>query len=128
MHVSGAGSAYTPQRHSAAAERPAPVVTEASQPHDELGSLTADDRELIRQVFADGSSVNPASGEAFAACIAAERAAGRLLPGQRITVLFLKDLDRRYARTGGPNPIAAHLDRAFAYLARTGASRVDVTA
>ena len=64
----------------------------------------------------------------FAAGIAADRVAGRLLPGQEITSVYLKDLDHRYEQAGTPSPVAGYLDRAVTYLARTGARRIDVTA
>ena len=54
--------------------------------------------------------------------------AGRLLPGQEITSVYLKDLDHRYEQAGTPSPVAGYLDRAVTYLARTGARRIDVTA
>ena len=64
----------------------------------------------------------------FAAAIAAERAAGRLAPGQPVTAVYLKDLNRRFARAGAANPVGPYLDKALDYLARSGARRIDVSA
>jgi len=131
MTVSGLGSAHTPRPiplSPSRAVRPAaaPVV------RNDFDQLTRTDRELIYQ--ATGQRVAPGFDPAreatsgFAAAIAADRAAGRLAPGQDVTGVYLKDLDRRYQRAGGVNPIGPHLDRAVAYLASSGGRRIDVTA
>jgi hypothetical protein len=45
-----------------------------------------------------------------------------------VTEVYLKDLNRRYQRIPGPNPIALYLDKALAHLSATGNRRVDVSA
>ncbi|MFD1364474.1 hypothetical protein [Actinoplanes sichuanensis] len=66
----------------------------------------------------------------FAATIAADRATGRLSPGQQITAAYLNDLNRQYEQgSTGMNPIALYLDKALAYLNQRGDRRtVDVNA
>lgn len=129
MTVSGLGTARTLRPYSAAPARTARVE---KAPRNDFDRLTGADRELIFQVT--GQRIRPGFDPArdqptpFAASIAADRAAGRLLPGQEVTAVYLKDLDHRYEQAGGPSPVADHLDRAVTYLARTGARRIDVTA
>jgi hypothetical protein len=131
MSVSGLGS--TPARRPTFRTPPRAVRPVAAvEARNVFDGLTAADRELIFQVT--GQRLEPGFDPAresvsrFAASIAGDRAAGRLAPGQEVTAVYLKDLDRRYARAGGPNPIGAHLDSAVGYLARTGVRRIDVTA
>ncbi|XVU23404.1 hypothetical protein ACQPZJ_40095 [Actinoplanes sp. CA-054009] len=132
MSVSGLGTARTPHppvtpvHRAARAEKPA-------APKSDFDALTGSDRELIFQVTGQrvGLGFDPAKDHptAFAAIIAAERAAGRLAPGQEASALYVKDLNRRYERTGGPNPVAPYLDKALAFLAQTTAARrIDVSA
>jgi hypothetical protein len=128
MTVSGLGSAYprvplTPTRR---ALRP-----EATERND-FDSLTGADRELIFHVTGQriGPGFDPAreTTTAFASTLAAERASGLLAPGQQVTGLHLKDLNRRFERAGGANPMAPYLDKALAYLSRSGPRRIDLTA
>jgi hypothetical protein len=94
--------------------------------------LTAADRELIFQAtgqrLAPGFDPVRESTTGFAAALAAERAAGRLAPGQPVTAVYLKDLNRRCERAPGPNPLTPYLDKAVAYLSRGGARRFDISA
>jgi hypothetical protein len=130
MTVSGLGSARTPRSPGTPPHRPAPVEKPAAR--NDFDHLTGADRELIFR--ATGQRVGPGFDPAqeattgFAAAIAAERAAGRLQPGQPVTAVYLKDLNRRYQRIVGPNPVAAYLDKAVAYLSASGARRIDVSA
>lgn len=130
MTVSGLGSARTPHP---------PVTTPARTPRPErpvertpFDQLTRVDRELIFQVTGQriGPGFDPAreTPTAFAAALAAERAGGRLAPGQPITAVYLKDLHHRYQRVPGANPVAPYLEKALAYLTASGNRRVDVTA
>ncbi|MEU8813275.1 hypothetical protein [Actinoplanes sp. NPDC048796] len=132
MSVSGLGTARTPHppvtplHRASRADKPAPARTD-------FDSLTGSDRELIFQVTGQrvGPGFDPAKDHptAFAAIIAAERASGRLAPGQDASALYVKDLNRRYERTGGPNPVAPYMAKALAYLAQTTAARrIDVSA
>ena len=134
MTVSGPGSSHphfpaiTPQPGALAPER----THRAERPRNDFEQLTDADRELIREVTGQriGPGFDPAreATSPFAAGIAADRAAGRLAPGQEVTAVYLKDLSRRFARSGGPDPIAPYLDKATAYLARTGRRSFDVSA
>jgi hypothetical protein len=130
MTVSGLGSARTPRSPVTPAHRPARA--EAPAERNDFAHLTGADRELIYRVTGQrvGPGFDPAkeTTTAFAAALAAERAAGRLAPGQPVTAVYLKDLNRRCQRTTGPNPIAAYLDKAVAYLSSTGGGRIDVSA
>ncbi|WP_433295315.1 hypothetical protein ACQP2F_35465 [Actinoplanes sp. CA-030573] len=123
MTVSGLGFTRTPRL---------PVTTPHRAPRAErtertdFDHLTAADRELIFQ--ATGRRVGRDSMNPFAAAIAAERAAGHLTTGQPVTGVYLKDLNRRYERAGGPNPLAPHLEKALDYLSRSGPKRIDVSA
>lgn len=131
MTVSGLGSARTPRSPVNPPHRPPPAERPATSRND-FDHLTGADRELIFQ--ATGQRVPPGFDPAketttgFAAAIAAERAGGRLQPGQPVTAVYLKDLNRRYQRASGPNPVAPHLDKAVAYLSASGARRIDVSA
>ncbi|MEU4695334.1 hypothetical protein [Actinoplanes sp. NPDC023714] len=99
---------------------PARPVRERNQhAREDAASLTDRDRELILQ--ATGQSIK--SGEvnagwinSLAAAIAADRATGRLAPGQEVTAVYLKDLSRRYDSTGGRNPVAGYLEPALRHL------------
>ena len=131
MTVSGLGTARTPHSPVTPLNRVARAARPAAERND-FDSLTGTDRELIYQVT--GQRVVPGfdpqreSPTAFAAIIAAERASGRLAPGQEASALYLKDLNRRYELSGGPNPMTRYLDKALAYLSRSGARRIDVSA
>ncbi|GAA0511348.1 hypothetical protein Ade02nite_45120 [Paractinoplanes deccanensis] len=131
MTVSGLGTARTPYppltplHRAHRAEKPAA--------RSDFDSLTGADRELIFHVTGQrvGPGFDPAKEHptAFAAIIAAERAAGRLAPGQEVSALYLKDLNRRYERTGGPNAVAPYLGKALDYFrGTTAARRIDVSA
>ena len=132
MTISGLGTARTPHSpltpiHRAA--RPA----KADGERNDFDSLTGSDREPIYQVtgqrVAPGFDPHREPPSAFAAILAAERASGRLAPGQDASALYLKDLNRRYERTGGPNPMTPYLTKALDYLSRAGsARRIDVSA
>lgn len=102
---------------------------------EDAAALTDRDRELILQ--ATGQNIGPGEAtsgwiNALAAAIAADRAAGRLAPGQEITELYLRDLARRYDQNPtGRNPIAGYLEPALRHLhqqGRGGTSRLDVSA
>ena len=129
MTVSGLGSAFTPRTPQTGTNRA--QRTERAHRND-FDHLTGGDRELIYQVT--GQRVGPGFDPAreptttFAAALAAERAAGRLAPGQPVTAVYLKDLNRRFDRSGGPNPVGPYLGKALDYLARSGARRIDVSA
>ena len=129
MTVSGLGSAHTPRTPTAPANR----AQRTERPHrNDFDHLTGADRELIFQ--ATGQRVAPGFDPTreptttFAAALAAERAAGRLAPGQPVTAVYLKDLNRRFDRSGAANPVGPYLDKALDYLARSGARRIDVSA
>jgi hypothetical protein len=129
MTVSGLGSAHTPRTPVAPANR----AHRADKTHrNDFDHLTGADRELIYQ--ATGQRVTPGFDPTreptttFAAALAAERAAGRLAPGQPVTAVYLKDLNRRFDRSGGANPVGPYLGKALDYLARSGARRIDVSA
>ena len=129
MSVSGLGSAHTPRTPVTPTNRP----QRAEKSHrNDFDHLTGADRELI--YHATGRRVAPGfdpareSTTTFAAALAAERAAGRLAPGQRVTAVYLKDLNRRFDRTGGANPVTPYLAKALDYLSRIGLSGVDVSA
>lgn len=131
MTVSGLGSARTPRSPVTPPHRPVLVEKPAAVRND-FDHLTAADRELIFRATGQrvGPGFDPAqeSTTGFAAAIAAERAAGRLQPGQPVTAVYLKDLNRRHQRVPGPNPVAPYLDKAVAHLSATGTRRVDVSA
>jgi len=129
MTVSGLGSAHTPRTPATSAHRAQRL--EKAQRND-FDHLTGADRELIYQTT--GQRVVPGFDPAreptttFAAALAAERAAGRLAPGQPVTGVYLKDLNRRFDRSGGANPVGPYLDKALDYLSRSGPRRIDVSA
>jgi hypothetical protein len=123
MTVSGPGSARSPRPFPASAPRAVRAAKRPAAARSDAEHLSGADRQLIRHVTGERE---PTSG--FAAAIAADRAAGRLAPGQEVTVVYLKDLERRYARAGGPNPVTPYLVKAVAYLSRIGARSIDVTA
>ncbi|WP_250006977.1 hypothetical protein [Actinoplanes sp. M2I2] len=126
MTVSGLGTARTPLSPFTPVHRASRPEAPADRTEDHL---TGRDRELIFQVTGVRDPAKQGA-TAFAAILATERAAGRLAPGQEAGALYLKDLNRRYERTGGPNPVAAVLPKALAYLSENqgGASRIDVSA
>lgn len=130
MTVSGLGTSFsTVVPHSPAAP---PVRHERSdRPRTGFDQLTEADRTLIEHVtgqrIAPGFDPAAEPATAFAATLAAERAADRLSPGQDVTAVYLKDLDRRFQRTGR-NPIGPHLDKAVSFLQGTGPSHFDVSA
>jgi hypothetical protein len=128
MTVSGLGTSHTPFPLVAPPVRP---VDRPERPRSGYELLTVADRELIKHVTGQriGPGFDPATepATAFAAALAAERSGGRLSPGQEVTPVYLKDLDRLLARTGR-NPIAPHLDKAIGYLQGSGPSRFDVSA
>ena len=144
MTVSGLGtprtprSPITPVHRAPRAEKPAPgagtPAPGAGKPaqRTEFDHLTGADRELIFQATGQrvGPGFDPArdAPTAFAAALAHERATGHLAPGQPVTAVYLKDLDRRYHRRGGPNPVEAHLDKALGYLSQAAPRRFDVSA
>jgi hypothetical protein len=128
MTVSGLGSAH-PRLPVTAPHRP----PRADKPErNDFDQLTGADRELIFQ--ATGQRVRPRfdpareSTTAFATALAAERASGRLALGQPVTGVYLKDLNRRFERAGGANPVAPYLGKALDYLSQSGPRRIDVTA
>jgi hypothetical protein len=129
MTVSGLGSMRTPLTPAPVRSRP---LRAPAEERNDFDSLTRSDRELIFQTT--GERVVPGFDPAkeqpstFAAVLAAERASGRLAPGQEACAVYLKDLDRRYARSGGLNPIGPYLGKAVDYLSRSGARRIDVSA
>jgi hypothetical protein len=131
MTVSGLGTARTLRPYPVAPSR-AGRVEKAPRPANDFDRLTGTDRELIFQVT--GQRVPPGfdpqreRATPFAAGIAADRAAGRLTPGQEVTAVYLKDVDHRYEAAGTVSPVADYLDRAITYLAGSGARRIDVTA
>jgi hypothetical protein len=131
MTVSGLGSPRTPITPTYRAAKAGKRADRSAERND-FEKLTAADRELIFQVTGQrlGPGFDPAreGTTGFAAVLAAERAAGRLAIGQEVTAVYLKDLDRRYERTGAANPVAGHLDKAVDVLARSGARRIDVSA
>jgi hypothetical protein len=130
MTVSGLGSPRPPRPSVTPAYRLSRVEKPAAR--NDFDHLTGADRDLI--FAATGQRVGPGFDPArdapssFAAALAGERASGHLAPGQPVTAVYLKDLHRRYQRGPGPNPVAAHLDKALAHLTTTGARRVDVSA
>lgn len=133
MTVSGLGSSRAlrapitpPNRPITPPNRPPRAERNEKEKRDD--HLTAADRDLIFQVT--GERVDPAhpGTTGFAAVLAAERAVGRLAIGQEVTAVYLKDLNRRYERASGPNPLDGHLDKAIGVLTRGGAPRIDVTA
>jgi hypothetical protein len=133
MSVSALGSPRAPRLPvTPANHRPGRAEATAERHGTDFDHLTGADRELIFR--ATGQRIGPGFDPAketttgFAASLAAERAAGRLAPGQPVTAVYLKDLNRRYQRAAGPNPVAPYLDKAVAYLSSTGDRRIDVSA
>jgi hypothetical protein len=130
MTVSGLGTPHTPFPTIAPHSTPA-RHDRAERPRNGFDQLTEADRALIQHVT--GQRITPGFDPAtepvtaFAATLAAERAAGRLSPGQEVTAVYLKDLDRRLQRTGR-NPIGPHLDKAVDFLQGSGPSHFDVSA
>jgi hypothetical protein len=131
MTVSGLGSARTPHPPVTPVHRPAKAekVTDGRNAFDHL---TAADRELIYEVtgqrIAPGFDPARQSASGFAAALAAERSAGRLAPGQPVTAVYLKDLNRRCERAPGPNPVGPYLAKAVDYLSRVGDRHFDISA
>jgi hypothetical protein len=133
MTVSGLGTSHTPftaiTPHSGAARTERP--DRAERPRSGFDQLTEADRALIEHVTGQriGPGFDPAAEPvtAFAATLAAERQTGHLSPGQEVTGVYLKDLDRRFQRTGR-NPVAPYLDRAITFLQGAGPSHFDVSA
>ncbi|MEV6342604.1 hypothetical protein [Actinoplanes sp. NPDC051851] len=119
------------QQAYAVVARPS-VRDRARNTRDDAGYLTDRDRELIYQ--ATGQRIGegqPNAGwiNSLAAAIAADRAMGRLAPGQEITATYLHDLSRRYDQSSpGRNPVAGYLEPALRYLAQRGGGRLDVSA
>ncbi|AEV86352.1 hypothetical protein ACWT_5334 [Actinoplanes sp. SE50] len=114
-----------------------PVRPSARERHqnarDDAASLTDRDRELIYQATGQRIGDGPKNAgwiNSLAAAIAADRAAGRLAPGQEVTAAYLKDLSRRYDQGGtGRNPVAGYLEPALRHLSRRDdGNRLDVTA
>jgi hypothetical protein len=128
MTVSGLGTSHTPFPVVAPVT---PVAARPERPRSGYEQLTPADRDLIQHVTGQriGPGFDPATepATAFAAALASERSAGRLSPGQEVTPVYLKDLDRRLARTGR-NPIGPHLGKAVGFLQGTGPSHFDVSA
>jgi hypothetical protein len=124
MTVSGLGSAYPRLPVAAPARTSRPERAERT----DFDHLTGADRELIFR--ATGQRVDPSreSPTGFATALAAERASGRLALGQPVTAVYLKDLNRRFTRAGGANPVEPYLEKALDYLSQTGPRRIDVTA
>jgi hypothetical protein len=134
MTVSGLGTSHTPFPGPAPFSSPAPAtpverVAGTDQSRSGFDQLTEADRSLIEHVTGQhiGPGFDPSAEppSLFAATIAGERAAGRLAPGQEVTAVYLKDLDRRYQRTTR-NPIGPSLDRAVGHL--RGNRHFDVSA
>jgi len=135
MTVSGLGTAFPTVPRSALAPH-SPAAAPARPERSErtptgFDRLTGPDRALIEHVTGQriGPGFDPATEPvtAFAAALAAERQSGHLSPGQEITPVYVKDLDRRFQRTGR-NPIGPHLDKAVRFLHGTGPSHFDVSA
>jgi hypothetical protein len=133
MTVSGLGAkrtpypaigSHTPSTTAARPERAEPARSGFDQ-------LTVADRALIEHVTGEriGPRFDPETepATAFATTLATERQTGRLAPGQEVTGVYLKDLDRRFERSGR-NPVAPYLDRAVAFLQGAGPSHFDVSA
>lgn len=130
MSVSGLGSTRTPHT---------PVAPAASRPQraersdrNDFDHLTAADRDLIQHVtgqrLAPGFDPSKEATTGFAAALAAERATHRLAPGQPVTAVYLKDLNKRYERAGGVNPVSGHLAKALDHLAQNAPRGFDVSA
>ena len=128
MTVSGLGTSHPPFP-SLAPAAPVERVDRAERSRTGFDQLTEADRSLIQHVTGQriGPGFDPSAEppSQFAATIAGERAAGRLAPGQEVTAVYLKDLDRRYQRTTR-NPIGPYLDRAVGHLG--GNRHFDVSA
>ena len=129
MTVSGLGSAHTPRTPLAPVHRPPRAER---NPRNDFDHLTPADRELIHEVTGQRivRGFDPAQEPttAFATALAAERAAGHLAPGQPVTAVYLKDLNRRFERAGTINPVGPYLAKALDYLSRSGPRRIDVSA
>ena len=133
MTVSGLGTSHTPFPTIAPHSTPTPPARHdrTERPRHGFDQLTESDRALIQHVT--GQRITPGFDPAaepvtaFAATLAAERATDRLSPGQEVTAVYLKDLDRRLQRTGR-NPIGPHLDKAVDFLQGSGPSHFDVSA
>jgi hypothetical protein len=128
MTVSGLGPARAMRAPITPPNRPPRAERNAREKRDDHERLTAADRGLIFQVTGERVGPGRPGTTGFAAALAAERAAGRLAIGQEVTAVYLKDLNRRYERAPGPNPLDGHLDKAITVLTRGGARRIDVTA
>jgi hypothetical protein len=129
MTVSGLGTSRT--HHTPISAPPRRAQVQKSERND-FEALTASDRELIFQATGqrlgadfDATKEKPTS---FATALATERAVGHLAPGQPVTGFYLKDLHHRYQRASAPSPIGPYLDKALAYLERSGPRRIDVSA
>jgi len=130
MTVSGLGTSFPAVVPHPPA--PAPLRHERTEPpRTGFDELTVSDRALIEHVTGQriGPGFNPATEPvtAFAATLATARQSGHLSPGQEITPVYLKDLDRRFQRTGR-NPIGPHLDKAIRFLQGSGPTHFDVSA
>ncbi|MEV4283176.1 hypothetical protein [Actinoplanes xinjiangensis] len=132
MSVSGVGPAHRPHL----ATGPAPQADAAGrtpQGRNDFAALTDTDRALIEyatgQKIGLGFDPHTQATSIFAVTIAADRATGRLSPGQKITVAYLTDRNRQYEQTTtGVNPFAPYLAKALEYLNRHGRHTVDVNA
>jgi hypothetical protein len=130
MTVSGLGTPF-PAIAPHSSPTPPGRHDRTERPRNGFDQLTQADRALIQHVT--GQHITPRFDPAaepvtaFAATLAAERAADRLSPGQEVTAVYLKDLDRRLQRTSR-NPIGPHLDKAVDFLQGSGPSHFDVSA
>jgi hypothetical protein len=129
MTVSGLGTSRT---HHTPITAPPRRTQAPKNERNDFDALTPSDRELIFQVTGQrvGPGFDPAKDKpsSFATALAAERATGHLAPGQPVTAVYLKDLHHRYQRASAPSPVGAYLEKALAYLARSGPRRIDVSA
>jgi hypothetical protein len=130
MTVSGLGAQRTPFP-AVASHSPVARPERVDRSRSGFDQLTTADRALIEHVtgqhIGPGFDPDTEPATAFAATLAAERQTGHLAPGQEVTGVYLKDLDRRFQRTGR-NPVAPYLDRAVDFLRDTGPSHFDVSA
>lgn len=114
----------TPVRH--------PARERNQTAREDSASLTDRDRELIFQATGQriGTGTNQGWINSLAAAIAADRTSGKLAPGQEITALYLKDLERRYDQSStGRNPVSGYLEPALRHLSQHGGpGRLDVSA